>query len=183
MHALLECSALHLAYLNPERQQELVAQAVHHKDRGMPLFREAMANPDTNNCEAVFLHTHLLVINCFASEKQDERLFMVDGHEHIEECAEKSGWSSYEGLPSWLFFIRGGCSMLCEVWDKIEEGPVRYLATAWDFPIDISPYPDQPLIDYFLSVPHDDVSRERFKLPLSICHFLRFLFHLAIDSV
>ncbi|CAG8984282.1 hypothetical protein HYALB_00010707 [Hymenoscyphus albidus] len=152
MHAILACSALHLAYQNPERQQELVAKATEHQDLGMPLFRWAMANPDLRNCEAVFLYTHLLVINCFALEKEAERLFMVDGNAKDDE-----------GLPAWLFFIRGGCSMLCDVWDKIEAGPVRYLAVAWDFPIDISAYSDQPLIDYFVSVPHDDWDEQKQK--------------------
>ncbi|EED22669.1 conserved hypothetical protein [Talaromyces stipitatus ATCC 10500] len=35
-------------------------------------------------------------------------------------------------VPPWLFFLRDGCVMLCDVWDTIEKGPVARLAAAWE---------------------------------------------------
>ena len=43
--------------------------------------------------------------------------------------------------------------MLCDVWGRIGTGPVRYLAESWESLVDISQFPRQPLLDYFLAIP------------------------------
>ena len=92
MHALMACTALHMAHLNPERLSELTIKARTHLDHAMPLFRAVVSSMETETCDAVFIFARLVTITAFAL---DERLFMV-GEEK-------------DRLPSWLFFIRSGC--------------------------------------------------------------------------
>lgn len=86
--------------------------ATTHQGISMPLFRHAVSNVNTHNCHAILAFSHLLCVYCFASERHE----------------------SFFGETTWLHFLRGGCSMLCSVWDKIENGPIKGLALVWDIP-------------------------------------------------
>lgn len=147
LHGMLACSALHLAYLYPS-ENNFTILAAHHQDLGLPLFRHAIDNVSKENCHAVLVFTHLLVIYSFAAEKQDERLFLV----------ENDGPSL---MPGWLYFTRGGCSMLCSVWDYLETGPVADLANCWELPFTI-PHTEteQPLQAYFMAMIPTQASTE-----------------------
>lgn len=92
MHALLACTALHMAYLNLEQRSELTIKARTHQDHAFPLFRAAVPNVESVTCDAVLIFARLVSITAFAL---DERLFMLGEKE--------------DKLPSWLFFIRSGC--------------------------------------------------------------------------
>ncbi|KFY35815.1 hypothetical protein V494_05574 [Pseudogymnoascus sp. VKM F-4513 (FW-928)] len=138
LHGILACAALHLAYLDPDKGRELIIRGRAHQDRAMPLFRSAIETPNKDNCDAVFAFSHLLVIYSFAAEREDEKLFLVESN-------------TLEVLPSWLYFIRCGCSMLCNVWDQLESGPVEPLASAWEVPITFSEAEQDPLMDSLLS--------------------------------
>jgi hypothetical protein len=92
MQALLACSALHMAYLNPNQHSQLIIKARTHQDHAMPLFRAAVPNVEIENCDAVSVFARFVSMTAFAL---DESLFRV---------AEKD-----DKLPSWLFFIRSGC--------------------------------------------------------------------------
>jgi Fungal specific transcription factor domain len=92
MHALLACTALHIAYLNPDQRSEFIIKARTHQDHAMPLFRAAVPSVESENCDAVSVFARLVSMTAFAL---DESLFMV---------GEKD-----DKLPSWLFFIRSGC--------------------------------------------------------------------------
>lgn len=137
-HGILACAALHLAYLDPSQGRELMIRGRVHQDRAMPLFRSAIENPNKDNCDAVFAFSHLLVIYSFAAEREDEQLFLVESN-------------TLEVLPSWLYFIRNGCSMLCDVWDQVESGPVGSLVSVWETPITFSEAEQEPLMDSLLS--------------------------------
>ena len=50
--------------------------------------------------------------------------------------------------------------MLCDVWGRIGTGPVRYLAESWQIVEQISEFPHQPLLDYFLAIPPSDWPEE-----------------------
>lgn len=50
--------------------------------------------------------------------------------------------------------------MLCDVWGRIGTGPVRYLAESWETLVDISKFPHQPLLDFFLAIPPNDWTEE-----------------------
>ena len=138
MLAVLSISSLHLAYLFPNCRRRLIMQASEYHLQAMPLFRRAIAHPDTKNCHAILLFSHLLVLSTFASEQQDENLLLVtsDGD---------------DVLPPWLYLIRNGCSMLCDVWEDIESGPCRELALAWEAPFKIRETHEQSVLDALLA--------------------------------
>lgn len=124
MHALLACSALHLAHLSPAEQQRYIMRAQSHQDMAMPLFRHAITNVTEHNCDAILAFAHFLVIYSFAADQPDERLLLADPS------------SPHPGLLcSWLYFIRNGCLLVCEFWDQIERGPLGPLANSWESPM------------------------------------------------
>lgn len=91
-HALLACTALHMAHLNSVRERELLIKAGTHQDHAMPLFRVSISSLKDETCDAVLIFARQVGITAFAL---DERVTV------IEEKEDK--------LPSWLVFIRSGC--------------------------------------------------------------------------
>lgn len=138
-HGMLACSSLHMAHFNPDQRDEFTVRACSHQDQAIPLFRYAIQHPDADNCDAILAYSFLLIIYSFAAYRPEESLLLVNsvGEEEL--------------LPSWFHFIRGGCSMLCSVWDNITRGPARALADAWDLPIEIED-DDIPYLDHLLAV-------------------------------
>lgn len=158
LHGILACAALHLAHLNPEQQRGLIMRGAIHQDLAMPTFRSTIAKPDRDNCHAVFAFSHLLVIYSFAAEREDERLLLVESN-------------NLDVLPSWLYFIRSGCSMLCDVWEQLESGPVASLVSAWEIPITFSVDEHTPLVDSLLSAIPPQSSKEPW--PQDVCDIYR----------
>ncbi|KAG9234596.1 hypothetical protein BJ875DRAFT_509342 [Amylocarpus encephaloides] len=142
MHALLACAALHLAYLNPEQHSEWTIKARTHQDYAIPLFLAATPSVESETCDAVLIFVRLVGITTFALDDT-----LTDGGKE-------------DKLPGWLFFIRSGCTMFCDVWDRIGTGPVRYLTESWELLVDISKSPLQPLLDSFLAIPPADWPEE-----------------------
>ena len=144
LHAILACSAFHLLNLAEAQtvslpQRDLSIKARGHLDLAMPLFRAAIANVNEDNCHAVLIFMHLLVVYSFASEKPVAELFPV--------APNDAGT-----VPSWLYFLRTGCSTLCTVWHSLTSGPVGALALQWDIPVVVKQEDD---------VMHNDVRRRR----------------------
>jgi hypothetical protein len=129
----------------------------------MPLFRSAITSVSLPNSEAVLVFSHLLILYSFASEVQDERLFLAT-NTSTTPSAHKSSTSVPRGidgeidlLPPWLYFLRNGCALLCDVWDHLESSPVAPLAEMWDIPILIPPFPT-PLLTHLLSLSPSPIS-------------------------
>ncbi|RDW62487.1 hypothetical protein BP5796_10789 [Coleophoma crateriformis] len=137
LHGILACAALHLAYCDPVHESEYAIRARSHQDGAMPMFRLTIANVNKDNCDAVFLFSHILVIYSFASERLDDHLLFVQSAESAV-------------LPSWLYFLRSGCSMLCNVWETLDSGPVKALVQVWEIPITASEDYQMHLLDTFL---------------------------------
>lgn len=137
--AVLALTSLHLAHLNPGRRSELAVQATSYQDRAMPIFREAMAAPTPDNCHAIVVFHHLLVLYTFAAERHNDDLLLVSK-------------DSDEVVPRWLHFIRSACVMLCDVWDWIEAGPCRTLAFAWEAPFKISKAYEGSILELLLAL-------------------------------
>lgn len=155
MHGLLACAALHLASQNSSRRREYTVTASLHQGEAMRLFRLAVAKPTKENCDAVLIFSYILVICSFASEREDEQLFLVDS-------------TSANVLPTWLYLLRTGCSTLCDVWDELASGPVKALAMAWELPISPSAdFDTEDLIKYLLSAAGDSSYEEIW--PDSVC--------------
>jgi hypothetical protein len=143
-YGLLALSALHLSYTTSNPSHALVA--AHYQSIAMPLFRHAVAHVNTQNCDAVLIFMHFLVLYTFASERDKAVLFLVSDSDNSEGEGEgeKEGGEQAEGteghspLPPWLYFLRSGCVLLFSVWDAIEFGLVSEMAASWDIPIPIS---------------------------------------------
>jgi hypothetical protein len=114
LRGLLACSAMHLAYLQPSRQQELTVRAVSHQDRALPIFRSAISSVNALSCHTVYAFSRLLVIFAFASHQNVERLIL----------AQKG---PYSDVSICFHLIRGGCSMLYSVKHLINTGPLKWL--------------------------------------------------------
>lgn len=123
--AILALTSLHLAHLNPDRRREFSMQANSYQDRAMPIFREAMAAPTSDNCDAIVVFHHVLVVYTFATEQREDDLFLIPKENN-------------EIVLHWLYFIRSACTMLYDVWDWVEAGPCFALAFAWEAPFNIN---------------------------------------------
>lgn len=144
LHGILACAGLHLAHLYPAQEQEYTIAARKHQDIALPLFRKTVDNIDPDNCHAFFAFSHLLVIYTWAAEKHDDLLLLVSTDEE-------------DTIPPWLYFLRNGCSLLCKVWDSIENGPVKALASAWEIP-SAEPKAKTTLVTHLLSAVPDRTS-------------------------
>lgn len=155
MHGLLACSALHLAHKNPGDNVYSITAAL-HQDAAMPAFRHAISYVDEENCHAVLVFSHLLVILCLAVEKQDQQLFLVN----VRTLQFLPTWcvchapfpSLADKLVNRLHSLRDGCSMVRGVWDVIIEGPVGQLAEQWQVHVENRQSSHSPLKERLLSV-------------------------------
>ncbi|KAJ5811893.1 hypothetical protein N7474_008194 [Penicillium riverlandense] len=162
LRGILACTALHMTYLNRPQRQTYTLRACAHQDAALPQFRYAIDHPDKNNCDAIMSFAYLLVIHSFATDSEsttNSLLIVDDAHENSDKTELI--------LPQWLHFIRAGCSMLCDVWDRIESGPASALASAWEDQFVVG-NDNLPYLDYFVSlVPGDgswsDESTEIYK--------------------
>ena len=124
MHAVLACSAMHLAHKLPSQKQSYLVRAHSHQDMAMPLFRNVIAQVTPANCHAILVFCYFLVIYSFAADRPDERLLLTDPSSQNPNL-----------LSSWLYFVRNSCFIVCEFWDDILMGPVAPLANSWDEPL------------------------------------------------
>ncbi|PYI04994.1 hypothetical protein BO78DRAFT_371888 [Aspergillus sclerotiicarbonarius CBS 121057] len=157
LHGLLACTSLHRAYMSsghPALEKEFLLRAYHHQDIALPQFRYAVQHPTDDNCNAILAYAYLLVVYTFAADRPEysesglstDSLFLVN---HSGEDAEAGSI-----LRNWLYFLRAGCSMLCDFWEQLQEGPVRVLSEAWD--IDLDDDPDRSCLKNLLSVIPDE---------------------------
>lgn len=150
LHGILACTALHMAHIYPAQHQTYIVRAYAHQDSALPLFRSEIENPTTNNCDAIMAFGYLLVVFSFATELdngQNSLLLVCDTDTGVQE--------KQLILPQWLHFIRCGCDMLSELWDRIENGPVGALSDAWETELDVGDS-KLPYLDRFMSfVPQD----------------------------
>lgn len=126
LQGILACTTLHRAYLNPEMRQVYTLRACAHQDAAIPQFRHAINHPDEKNCDAIMSFAYILVIYSLATDTESSMNPLL-----IVEDKNVDGEMNLI-LPQWLHFIRAGCSMLCEVWDRIENGPASALTSTWE---------------------------------------------------
>ncbi|RSL68915.1 hypothetical protein CEP54_002509 [Fusarium duplospermum] len=89
----------------------------------MALFREAIVNVTETNCEAIAAFSHLLVVYAFGAETQENTLLLT------RSCS-----SDPDGICSWLYFIRNGCSLVNGYRHIIATGPLGKLVQIWGEP-------------------------------------------------
>ncbi|KAH9222172.1 hypothetical protein DL95DRAFT_286434 [Leptodontidium sp. 2 PMI_412] len=165
-HGILSCSALHLAHLHPSSpiNAHLTLLASHHQDIAMPLFRQTMISVTPSNCDAVLAFAHLLIIISFASETQsqthnkiqsDQLMLVSPAAPPMPITTINGNSNAHEGdsiLPPWLYLLRSGCSILCDIWDYLELGPISTLAGQWDIPVQVPDGTPPPLLAHLLSL-------------------------------
>ncbi|PYH93899.1 hypothetical protein BO71DRAFT_354376 [Aspergillus ellipticus CBS 707.79] len=155
LHGMLACTSLHRAYMStgdPTRKKTYLLRAYHHQDIALPQFRYAIEQPNRDNCDAILAFAYLLVVYSFGTDQPDSAesdldigslLFVTGnaGERHTEPDSI---------LPNWLHILRGGCSMLCDVWGQLQEGPLRALTRAWE--INLGEGRDLSCLDRLMSV-------------------------------
>ncbi|KAJ5578068.1 uncharacterized protein N7459_007032 [Penicillium hispanicum] len=150
LHGILACTALHMAHLYPSQCHAYSLRACAHQDRALPRFRYAIDHPTAENCDAIMAFAYLLTVYSFATEVDSTSTsFLV-----VDDTGTAPDGKNIV-LPQWLHFIRTGCVMLSDVWDRVESGPVSALAAAWETELDVGDS-KLPYLNHFLSfVPED----------------------------
>lgn len=144
LHGLLACTAQHMIHMNFPQRQELGVRACLHQDYALPAFREAIHNPTNDNCDAIMIFAYLLVVHTFSTSSatsSDPLIFVADSANCSDELSV---------VPLWLYFLRDGCAMLCDVWDLLENGPLAALTAAWES--DIYDGDDLPYWTHFSNI-------------------------------
>lgn len=128
LHGILACTAQYMIHTDALHRQQLVVRACAHQECALPAFRTEIKQPTEHNCDAILAFAYLLVVYTFAADSDNtgNSLLIVENNNDSQENFV---------VPLWLHFLREGCVMLCEIWDRILEGPVGALATAWEFDI------------------------------------------------
>lgn len=159
LQGILACTALHMAYNDPKNRERYTLRAYAHQDAALPAYRFAIQHPSEDNCDAIITFAFLLAVYTFATEADnfDTPLFLVGGTAS-SPFEDDSGETLI--LPRWLYFLRAGCVMLCDVWEKITAGPVSLLALAWEVEVEneLSTHCALPHLDFFLSIIPNDSS-------------------------
>ncbi|KAJ5598043.1 transcriptional regulator family: Fungal Specific TF [Penicillium hordei] len=138
LHGMLACSALHLASSNPPNQRSYTLQAIQHQDRALPAFHLATMHVDSNNCQAILAYAFFLVVYGLSSESEDETLFLSNNEQRSSSL-------------NWISLLRNGCSMLCDVWSELKQGPLAPFAALWRDDIGVTADPNDPLLVSLLS--------------------------------
>jgi hypothetical protein len=112
LSSMLAISALHLATLLPQRQNELQNSAIMQESAAMPSFRASFDNPDTESIHAIFAFAGSLVYYILALPE--------DAGRNIDRCRIPS---RYEEYPHWFQAIRGFMALLSNYWDDLTKGP------------------------------------------------------------
>lgn len=85
MHGLLGLSALHLAYLKPERYSFYLAGSGFHMSLALRTYRTVVLSPSSDNCYALFCFSGLIMVYIFASPTETTDLDSPHGLESIFE--------------------------------------------------------------------------------------------------
>ncbi|KAH6886953.1 hypothetical protein B0T10DRAFT_490535 [Thelonectria olida] len=149
LHGILACTALHMAHGDPASRKEYTLQACAHQEYALPLFRNAINHPSEQSCDAVVAFAYMLVVYALATDN-DNSLLLVD-------CGTALSATKQLDIPPWLHFIRAGCSMLCDVWENIETGPVGELAAALEAHLDVG-FDRLPYLEHLLAMIPTDSS-------------------------
>ncbi|KAF4980794.1 hypothetical protein FDECE_17803 [Fusarium decemcellulare] len=114
LHQILAFSALHLAYIHPNKRQQYLIQASQHQTAAISGTRELLAKPLTSNsCHALYASSVFVIISGFA----------------IFPACEKTN-AAFEPIGGIVdvFVLIGGMSVILESSDaQLRQGPLRGL--------------------------------------------------------
>jgi len=133
MHELLAVSALHMAYLTPSREDELLTKASRCEALALPSFRALTSDITRENCHAAFAFAGFIITSSLASARSlrnQDPILAAQGD-----------------LPHWLHLLRGIHLLLGSKWDWLLDGPFAPLVDVKKYPV---PYTRNPY-DHCLS--------------------------------
>jgi hypothetical protein len=111
VHGILGLSALHLAYLKPERYSHYLAGAGFHMSLGLRSYRRILLSPSRDNCCALFCFSSLLMVYIHASPTDPPESYAANGLDSIVE----------------LLGLCRGTLVLLPYFDRIQKSPVKQL--------------------------------------------------------
>lgn len=101
LRGILAVAALHLGYLQPNRQEALALCATTHQSIALAAFHDALNRVDTSNCVAIFAFSCFIVVLAFAAPRSPE----------------SSGFQ--KDIFDWFHMIRGCNSVLQTQWETV----------------------------------------------------------------
>ncbi|KAJ5654405.1 hypothetical protein N7490_001408 [Penicillium lividum] len=105
LHGILALSALHLAYLRPERHAHYVTQAEFHHSQALQMVSAIIPNMNKENASAIYLFSSITCIISCAKPRVTHEFWMI-GDRDIE----------------WLSLFRGTRSIIAAAEDTIKTG-------------------------------------------------------------
>ncbi|KAE8442508.1 hypothetical protein EG329_003289 [Mollisiaceae sp. DMI_Dod_QoI] len=117
LHGILALGALHLAYLNPVKQEHYNYLASHHYDLAIRPFQRAMENVTPANANQLFAFSILILVSNYASNRSPECVFPFAVGE------------AHEGISNWIACLRGCNAIFERAMSQIEKGPLGFLIT------------------------------------------------------
>lgn len=112
MQSILANSALHIAHLNSPCRKEYWQRATAHEDRALQLGQAEMANPNSENADALFAFCLTTVYYAFAAPSQSQ---MQEGQRPLQAAIQC------------LTLLRGVGSVMPSVRHWVEKGPLAGL--------------------------------------------------------
>ncbi|KAL2823810.1 hypothetical protein BDW59DRAFT_148366 [Aspergillus cavernicola] len=88
MHGILALSALHLAYLKPEKYSFYLAGSGFHMSLGLRSYRRILLSPSSENCHALFCFSSFIMVYIYASPTESTE---HDAHIGLESILELLG--------------------------------------------------------------------------------------------
>jgi len=125
MHGILAIAALHMAYLTPTSSRDLHIDAAGHYDEAIRGFREAMADINEQNCDAMFATSIIIMFYIFAVTSRDDVV-----------SAPKPPPRDLEVLDAkWISLVRGCGAVLSPAYEYVSRGPLKAFLEIGDLEI------------------------------------------------
>ncbi|XRM37207.1 hypothetical protein ABZX51_000693 [Aspergillus tubingensis] len=134
LRAILAVSALHLAVLRPEKQEQYISQASYHHEASLKLATPEIANITYDNCTPLFLFSALSSFICCAKPLKLGNFLLWEDHE----------------IANWLMIIRGTGTIIDFAEESLKTGPLRTLFSVHRQRHDHSEIPEPPTQLQFL---------------------------------
>ncbi|KAF3491399.1 C6 zinc finger domain-containing protein [Arthroderma uncinatum] len=109
LRGILAVSALHLACLNPSRQEELALRASSHQSIAVQFFHEALNRVDPHNCVAIFAFSCIVVALTFATPRPTLGVG-IDADTRIQK-----------EIFDWFHMVRGCNSVVQTQWEPLSQ--------------------------------------------------------------
>ncbi|KAM5448573.1 hypothetical protein MaudCBS49596_005368 [Microsporum audouinii] len=114
LRGILAVSALHLASLNPARQEELALRASAHQSIAVQFFHQALNSVDPHNCVAIFAFSCIVVALTFATPRPPQVGAGVGTGIDTDSRIQKE-------IFDWFYMVRGCNSVVQTQWEPLSQ--------------------------------------------------------------